>query len=116
MCATYQVSIFIFNEILTRDIFYGKGTFIGFFKFSSFARLYLEVLVTMTPQLNLKTECIDSLLCYFSFCFLYSSVFFLKKVTLYLSHAINPYLHGKLINLPEKNTIVFFDPPKKKCM
>ena len=36
---------------------------------------YLQVLVTI-PWLNLKTVCIDSLLGYILFCFLYSSVFF----------------------------------------
>ena len=71
-----------------RHYFYDKGTFIGLFKSSASARLYLEVLVTI-PRLNFKTVFIDMLLCYISFCFLYSSFFcFRKKWLSYLSHAI----------------------------
>ena len=81
-----------------RDMIITYRTFIGFAKFSPSARLYLEAFVTMTARLNLKTEGIDSLLWFFYFSFLYSSVFFLWKMTSYLSHAISPYLHGKLIN------------------
>ena len=77
--------------------FYDKETFIGFFKSSASARLYLEVLVTI-PHLNLKTVCIDSVLCYISF---WSSVALCssrKRWLSYLSPAISPYLHRKLIN------------------
>ena len=35
---------------------------------------------------------------FISFCCIYSSVFVSSKVPSYLSHAINSYLHGKLIN------------------
>ena len=74
---SYISSIFLYFhwDFDKRHYFYDKGIFISFFKLSPFARLYLEVLVTI-PRLNLKTECIDGLLCYISFCFNYSSVFF----------------------------------------
>ena len=84
-------------RLLNRHYFYDKRTCIGFFKSSESARLYLEVLA----WLKLKAVCIDSLLCYISFCFLFSSlcsVFYWKKWVGYLSHVISPYLHGKLIN------------------
>ena len=72
---------FMFNwDFDNRHNFYDKGTFIGFFKSSTSERLYLEILVTI-PRLNFKTVCIDNLLCYISFCFLYSSVLFSQKVT-----------------------------------
>ena len=60
------------------------------------ARLYLEMLVKI-PRLNLKTGCIDRLLRYTSFrsLALFSSR---KKRLSYLSHAISPHLHGKMIN------------------
>ena len=49
------------------------------------------------PRLNLKTVCIDSLLCRFfvSSIALFSSG---KKWLSYPSHAVNPYLHRRLIN------------------
>ena len=53
----------------------GERTFISFFKPTPSARSYLELLKTI-PRLNLKTVCINGLLCYTSFCFLHSSVFF----------------------------------------
>ena len=73
--------------------FYDKGTFIRFFKSIPSARLYFEELVTI-PRLNLKTVCI------FIFPFVSSIALFSsrKKWLSYLSHAISPYLHGKLIN------------------
>ena len=49
-----------------RHYFYDKRTCIDFFKSSPTARLYLEVSVKMA-RLNLKTVCIDSLLCYIPF-------------------------------------------------
>ena len=96
MCYISSIFLYFHWDFDNRHYFYDKGTFNGFFKSSSSARLCLKVLVKM-PRLNLKTACIDSLLCYISFCFLYSSDFFLLWLS-YLSHAISPYLHGKLIN------------------
>ena len=48
-------SIFLYFhwDFDNRHYFYDKVTFTGFFKSSAFARLYLEVLVTL-PQLKLK--------------------------------------------------------------
>ena len=66
--------------IFLYQLFLWQRNFIGFLKPSPSARLYFEVLVTI-PSLNLKTVCIDRVLCYISFFFLYRSVFFSSKVT-----------------------------------
>ena len=75
LCYISSIFFFIFDwDFDNRHYFYDKGGCIGFFKSSLSARLYLEVLVTI-PWLSLKTVCINSLLCYISFCFLFSAVF-----------------------------------------
>ena len=61
------------------------------------AQIKKKVFVTI-PRLNLKTVCIDSLLCYISFVSSMALFSFRKKWLSYLPHAISPYLHGKLIN------------------
>ena len=97
LCHISSIFLYFRWDFDNRHYFYNKGTFIGFFKSRPYARFYLEVLVTV-PRLNLKTVCIDILLCYISFCFFYSSVSSRKKWLSYLSYAISPSLHGKLLN------------------
>ena len=60
-------------------IFYTEEIKLGLSKSSPSTRLYLKVLVTI-PWSNLKKFSISNLLCYISFCFAYSSVFFSYKV------------------------------------
>ena len=104
MCYVSNIFLYFHWDFDNRHYFYEKGTFIDFFKSSPSARLYLEVLATMIPRLNLKTVCVGSLLCNISFCFLYSSIFSRKKWLSYLSHAIlyffvcNFTSHGICIN------------------
>ena len=98
MCYISSIFLYFHWDFDNRHYFYDKGTFIGFFKSSLSARLYLEVLVTMIPRLNLKTACIDSLFCYISFFPSIALLPFGKKWLSYLSHAFSPYLNGKLIN------------------
>ena len=96
VCYISSIFLYFYWDFDNRDCFHDKRTFIGSFIGSNpSARVCLEVLVTIL-SLNLETVYIGSFLCYISFCFLYSPVFFSHKVT-YLSHAISPYLHGKLI-------------------
>ena len=104
-----QSSIFLFFywDFANRHYFYDKRTVIGFFKSSPSARFYLELLMTIS-RLNSRAACIDSLLFYISFCFLHSSVFSRKKWLSYLSHAISPYLHRKLINSTSAFHLSFF--------
>ena len=68
---------------------------------SPFCLITDEVLETIV-RLNLKTKCIETLLCYiflFIFTLALCVLFSYRKMWLsYLSHAISPYLHGKLIN------------------
>ena len=86
MCYISSVFLYFHWHFNNRHYFYDKGTFIGFFESSPFARLYLEVLVTM-PRLNLKTVCVDSLSFYISFLY-FLALFSSRK----------QWLHGKLIN------------------
>ena len=89
-------SIFLYFHWIfdNRHYFYARRTFISFFKSSPSARLYLEVLKTI-PRLNLKTVCIDSLLCYISFCFLHGSALFsyFCICQLYFMHFSHVVLH-----------------------
>ena len=72
-CAIYQISFFNFIEILTTDIlFMTKGLVLAYSKLRHSAT-YLEVFVKIT-RLNMKTGLIDSLFCYISFCFLFTSL------------------------------------------
>ena len=98
MCYISSNFLYFHWDFGNKHYFYDKEHFIGFFKSSLSPRLYLEVLVTMIPRLNFKTVCIDILLCYI--CFISSVALFSsrKKWPSYLSHAISPYLHEKLIN------------------
>ena len=62
-------------------------------------------------SVELENKIIDSLFCYFSFCFLFScllSVFYRKKWLSYLSHVISPYLHGKLIKWTSAFYLILF--------
>ena len=93
VCYISSIFLYFHWDFDNRHYFYDKGTFIGFFKSSASARLYLKVLVTI-PRLNLITVCIDSLLCYIPFVFSVALFSSRKKWLSYLSHDI----HGKLIN------------------
>ena len=81
-----------------QTLFLRQESLYWLFQIEPFCKLYLEVLMAIA-RLNLKTVCIDNLVCYISFCFLFCSLFsYLKKWLSYLSHAISPCLHGKLVN------------------
>ena len=81
VCATYQVSFSIFIEILTADIIF----------------ITKELLLAFSNQV--LTQCALTVP-YVMFPFVSSIVLFSsrKKWLSYLSHAISPYLHGKLIS------------------
>ena len=65
VCYISSIVVYLHWVFNNRHYFYDKETFIGLFKSSASARLYLEVLVTIL-RLNLKTVRIDSfLLCYY---------------------------------------------------
>ena len=97
MC--YILSIFLYFHWYfdNTHYFYDKGIFIGFFKSSPSARLYLEVLVTIS-RLNLK-QCALAF-SYVIYPFVSSIALFSsrKKWLHYLSHTSGPHLQGKLIN------------------
>ena len=95
----YYISTILFKfhwDFDSRHYFYDKRTF----KSSPSATLYLEMLVTIA-RVNLK-QCALTV-SYVIFPFFFSLAFcvlfsYRQKWLSYLSHAINPYLHGKLIN------------------
>ena len=97
MC--YILSIFLYFHWYfdNTHYFYDKGIFIDFFKSSPSARLYLEVLVTIS-RLNLK-QCALAF-SYVIYPFVSSIALFSsrKKWLHYLSHTSGPHLQGKLIN------------------
>ena len=106
VCYISSIFLYFYWDFDNRDCFHDKRTFIGSFIGSNpSARVCLEVLVTIL-SLNLETVYIGSFLCYISFCFLYSPVFFSHKVTQLPLACHQPLLTWKVDNL---NKCILFE-------
>ena len=97
MCFIPSIFFYFHWNFVKKRYFYEKEICIDFFKSSPSARLYLEVLVTIS-RLNLK-QCALAF-SYVIYPFVSSIALFSsrKKWLHYLSHTSGPHLQGKLIN------------------
>ena len=97
VCYISSIFFYFHWDFDNRHYLYDKGTFIGFFKSIPSARLYF-LFGSVNDDTSVELESIDGLICYISFCFSIALFSSRKKWLSCLSHAISPYLHGKLMN------------------
>ena len=91
-------NLFIFSlGFWQQTLLLWQRNFYWLFQINSFCKIYLDVLVAI-PRLNLKSCALTVFYVIFPFVSAIDLSSSCKKWLSYLSHAISPYLHGKLIN------------------
>ena len=95
-CATYQVSFYIFIEILTTDIIFMTKDFYWLFQIRLFSKIiFRNVIEDTSVEFENRVHWHSLMLYFLLFLALFSSR---KKWLSCLSYAISPHLHAKMIN------------------